>query len=177
METLDCVSSPLHLQSSLLHRVMFDPAALSGWLFVLTIAWKREKRVFYSGSPGCFLTAGCSQSTLFTTTTFNVQCAKVNLVARARFRESRDGIKARHTKRRRDRVQLTDIANAKNIWFRMKLKLLKDLLKIEIKYCTLSSFYLKRTKRFKTLEEFEKSVEKKQKKGTEIDNIPEQLKF
>jgi hypothetical protein len=79
----------------------------------------------------------------------------------------------KNTKRSSDKVQLIDFATAKNIWFRMKLKLLKDLLKIEIKYCTLSSFYLKRTKRFKTLEEFEKSVEKKQKKGTEIDNIPE----
>jgi hypothetical protein len=32
--------------------------------------------------------------------------------------------------------------------------------------------YLKRTKRFKTLEEFEKCLDRKQKKGTGIDNIP-----
>ena len=41
------------------------------------------------------------------------------------------------------------------------------------KYDRFVQKYLKKTKRLKTLKEFEKSLDRKQKKGTEISNDPE----
>ena len=132
METLDYVSSPLHLRSSLLRRVIFDRAALKEWLFVSTIAAKREKTSFLLGIVGL----------LFNGMLLAIYIIYYDEIQRS-ICESEFGtsneIIAREPRWQRQ-SSADRFRDCEKYLVSNETETVKDLLRIEIKYWTLSSF-------------------------------------